>query len=198
MKSGVGAAALEILAKAGCFDCFIDKELPNRSSIITSLESIIKAVKTYTPKYGYLSNIVYSKVQDNKETRKKENQDQFDILGIAFAGHPIEEIKEANPELMKDAFTLSYIKENAQPYVKYKTLVYINSLRKIKTKAGANMAFISMEDETMTISDAVTFSNVLDNLEQAPLLAKEKYLYCVVSKSGRSLRLERIIKEVKE
>ncbi|XQP55380.1 MAG: DNA polymerase III subunit alpha [Mycoplasmoidaceae bacterium] len=198
VKGGVGAAALEILAKAGCFDCFVGKELPNRSSIIASLESIIKAVKTYTPKYGYLSNIVYSKVQDNKETRKKENQDQFDILGIAFAGHPIEEIKEANPELMKDAFTLSYIRENAQPYVKYKTLVYINSLRKIKTKAGANMAFISMEDETMTISDAVTFSNVLDNLEQAPLLAKEKYLYCVVSKSGRSLRLEKIISEVKE
>ncbi|MBQ0045502.1 MAG: DNA polymerase III subunit alpha [Mycoplasma sp.] len=197
VKAKVGLSALEILAKAGCFDCFINKDLPNRSSIVASLESIVNAVKMYTPKFGYLSNITYTKIQDNKETSKKENQDQFDILGIAFAAHPILEIKEANQELMKDAFTLSYIKENAQPYVKYKTLVYINSLRKIKTKAGANMAFISLEDETMTISDAVTFSNVLDNLQEAPLLAKGKYLYCVVSKSGRSLRLERIISEVK-
>ncbi|MCQ3907742.1 MAG: hypothetical protein MJ219_03240 [Mycoplasmoidaceae bacterium] len=135
-------------------------------------------------------------IQDNKETSKKENQEQFDILGIAFAAHPIIEIKEVNQELMKDAFTLSYIKENAQPYVRYKTLVYINSLRKIKTKTGANMAFISLEDETMTISDAVTFNNVLDNVTEAPLLAKGKYLYCVVSKTGRSLRLEKILKEV--
>lgn len=198
IKGGVGPSALDIIAKAGCFDSFINKDMPNRSSIIASLPSIINAVKTYTEKFGYLSNITYTKIQDNKETRKKENQDQFDILGIAFAGHPITEIKEANPELMKDAFTLEYIKNNAQPYVKYKTLVYINSLRKIKTKAGANMAFISMEDETLTVSDAVTFNNVLDNVEQAPLLAKEKYLYCVVSKTGKSLRLERIISEVKE
>ncbi|XQP55989.1 MAG: DNA polymerase III subunit alpha [Mycoplasmoidaceae bacterium] len=197
VKNGVGQSALEILAKAGCFDKFINDDLPNRSSIVASLESIVKAVKTYTPKYGYLSNITYTKIQDNKETSKKENQEQFDILGIAFAAHPILEIKEANQELMKDAFTLSYIKENAQPYVKYKTLVYINSLRKIKTKAGANMAFISLEDETMTISDAVTFNNVLDNVTEAPLLAKGKYLYCVVSKTGRSLRVEKIISEVK-
>ena len=197
VKGGVGQSALEILAKAGCFDCFKNKELPNRSSIIASLESIVKAVKTYTPKYGYLSNITYTVIQDNKETSKKENQEQFDILGIAFAAHPIIEIKEANSELMKDAFTLSYIRENAQPYVKYKTLVYINSLRKIKTKTGTNMAFISLEDETMTISDAVTFNNVLDNPTEAPLLAKGKYLHCVVSKTGRSLRLERILSEVK-
>lgn len=197
VKNGVGQSTLEILAKAGCFDCFINKDLPNRSSIIASLESIVKAVKTYTPKYGYLSNITYTKIQDNKETSKKENQDQFDILGIAFSAHPILEIKEANQELMKDAFTLSYIKNEAQPYVKYKTLVYINSFRKIKTKTGTNMAFISLEDETMTITDAVTFNNVLDNVEQAPLLGKEKYLYCTVSKSGRSLRIDKIIKEVK-
>lgn len=196
-KARLGLSTLDILAKAGCFDCFINKDLPNRSSIVASMESIATAVKMHSDEFGYLSNITYTKIQDNKETSKKENQEQFDILGIAFAAHPILEIKDANPELMKDAFTLSYIKENAQPYVKYKTMVYINSLRKIKTKAGANMAFISLEDETMTISDAVTFSNVLDNIEQAPLLAKGKYLYCVVSKSGRSLRLERIISEVK-
>ncbi len=198
VKAGVGKSALDIIAKAGCFDCFIGKELPNRSSIVASLESIINAVKTYTPKYGYLSNIVYTKIQDNKETSKKENQDQFDILGIAFAAHPIVELKTANPEIAKEALTLSYIRDNGQPYVKYKTLVYIKAVRKIKTKTGTNMAFISLEDETLTVSDAVTFNNVLDNVNEAPLLAKEKYLFVVVSKSGKSLRLDKIISEVKE
>ncbi|MCQ2748258.1 MAG: hypothetical protein MJ223_03415 [Mycoplasmoidaceae bacterium] len=107
-------------------------------------------------------------------------------------------VKAANQELAKEALTLSYIRDNGQPYVKYKTIVYIKSLRKIKTKTGTNMAFISLEDETMTISDAVTFNNVLDNVEQAPLLSKDKYLFVVVSKSGKSLRIDKIISEVKK
>ena len=195
-QAGVGSAALTILAKAGCFDQLLNDEVPNRSSLIASVGEIHSAVKSYSDKYGFLKNINYIVVQDNKETSKKENEDQYDILGVSFSAHPIAEIKACHPELEKEVFSLKTITEG-ETNARYKTLVYINSVRRLKTKTGIDMAFISLEDETMEVSDATAFGSVLTDPESGPLLAKENYLVVEVTKTSRSIKLNKIIKEIK-
>jgi len=192
---GLGASALTILTKAGCFDSLLNKEVPNRSSLIASIPELHAGVKSYSTKYGFLKNIVYTLVQESKETSKKESNDQFDILGVSLADHPIVELKANNKDL-GEITSLQDISKG-QVNAKYKTLVIINSVRKLKTKAGVDMAFISLEDETMAITDAVCFGNILTNPDEGPLLAKKNYLYMEVTKTARSIRVNKIIKEVK-
>lgn len=196
IANGVGESALQLLIKAGCFDCFFNKQIPNRASILASLSDVYQAIKTYTPKYGYLKSITYTTIEENKETKKKENDEQFGLLGISFTAHPIVEIKENNAELMKDVFNLNYIINEGQMRQPYKTLIYVSKIRLIKTKTGLNMAFVSCEDETRSLTDAVTFNSILDNPQQRLMFQTNKYLLVEVVKSSKSIKINKVLKEV--
>ncbi len=195
-NAGVGEAAVEILIKAGCFDELFDDKCPNRISLLTSLHDVYSSFKHVTTKYGKIGKTTYIKVEQTEKQTELDKDEQFKILGITFDKHPIETLKAKDPESYKDCFTLNYVMEQESKTNKYKVLVYINSIRKIKTKTGIDMAWISCEDETRLVSNATCFSNILHDPVQAKLLDKKKFLIVEVNKTSTSLKFNKIIKEI--
>ncbi len=195
-NAGVGESAVETLIKAGCFDELFDSAVPNRISLLTSLHDAYSSFKNVTAKYGKIGKTTYIKVEQTPQQTETDKKSQFAILGITFDKHPVEVIKNKNPEDYKDCFTLNYVMEQESKTNKYKVLVYINSIRKIKTKTGIDMAWISCEDETRLITNATCFSNILHDPIQSKMLDKQKFLLIEINKSSSSIKINKIIKEV--
>ena len=193
--NGINQSALLILSKAGAFDELLNNDVPNRISLCSSIEEIYSCVKLYSNKYGFLKPISYTIIPTSEQTHKQENDWQFNILGFCFTKHPIIAIKQANADLKFT--TLSDVLTNGKNNESFFVVVYINSVRKLKTKAGVDMAFVSLEDESMIVTDAVCFGSILTSIEEGSMLVKNNFLYLQVTKTSKSVKIIHILKVLK-
>jgi hypothetical protein len=60
------------------------------------------------------------------------------------------------------------------------------------------MAFVSLEDESMLVSDAVCFGSILSSINEGSLLRKNNFLYLQVIKTTRSIKIIHVLKEFKK
>ena len=195
VANGINQSVLLILAKAGAFDELLNKDISNRISLCSSIEEIYSCVKLYSDKYGFLKSINYTIIPTSEQTIKQENDWQFNILGFSFSKHPILAIKQANKDLQFT--TLSDILTNGKNNDSFFVIAYINSVKKLKTKTGVDMAFISLEDESMLVTDAVCFGSILTSIKEGSLLIKNNFLYLQVTKTSRSIKIIHVLKELK-
>lgn len=189
-QNGIGVSAIEILIKAGCFDHLFTKQIPNRTTLLQNLENIYIASKTYTKKYGQLKQVNIKTYPTTQQTISQDNLDQLSLLGISFSQHPIVNLKQKNPQLNLN--NLADIINN-QVNKTYQVLVRILKVRKIKTKNNVNMAWISCDDETASVSSIMAFNNVLQS-PNGQFLSDNNFLLLTIAKSSQNLKIVSIDK----
>lgn len=157
-NNAVGIKAVETSIKAGCFDDLLKDK--SRQYLLINLEEIYSKSKT-TLKTGEM--LIKPMLKDVKEdinnTRELANE-QFQLLGINFADHPLTKIK-SEYKGDKQIIDLIKAKDNDVSHC----LVQLNSYREIKTKTGQPMAFIKIEDDT-NVCDAALFPAVYEKVKQ--------------------------------
>lgn len=181
-NNSIGQKAIEILVKAGCFDCFLKKD-QTRMYILDNLSELFKASRLMKPNGEFIISPNLKDVKTTPEQLIVLEDDQFSLLGVSFSEHPIIKIKNefsGNETIVSlaDAF----INESGYSHC----IVFLNSFREITTKTGLPMAFVKLEDETK-VSDAVIFPNVYTKCK--PIIKKGEVYLVNLKLSPRGLQL---------
>ena len=165
--------SLENLIKCGAFD----KINGNRQAFISSLEKTvsvcrIKNVADYDEKLGDAINSekrLYSEPYDKKEYFAWEK----DVLGFYVSGHPLEKFSETISRMQQ----IRDVKDGnfkVQSAVKFGGMV--TSFRRVKTKSGADMAFVTIEDFESGLSVVIfpaVFERCKDFLDEEKIVVVE-------------------------
>lgn len=150
----INKRVFESLIKAGAFDTLH----PNRAQLLASLEEIVvsfsKRKKTKTSQislFGGQSSLPES-YPELKEVEELERQEllrmEKEMLGFYVSDHPLREIALRYPHITTVPIgRLGTIKQA----VKVKILGVVSSFRKIVTKTGGEMYFVSLEDESGSV-----------------------------------------------
>ena len=163
--------ALENLIKCGAFDSIQE----NRKGLVDSLGNILEKLRNPGAKKEHLIYLFNNGSAENEakytEMLNKDTARDYsvserlkfekDILGYYVSGHPLDKYKEKISHLKN-------IDEIKNAETKVKTAVKICGLvtdyRKLRTKAGASMAFITIEDFNGIIR-VVFFSKIFRAVE---------------------------------
>lgn len=180
-NNSIGIKTVEILVKAGCFDCFLEKN-QTRLFILKNLEEIFKASRLMKPNGEFIISPNLVEIVPVNEEILKLQEEQFNLLGVNFAEHPVVNIRN-NYKGDETILTLSDV-GNTSSFVH--CFVVLDSFREIKTKTGLPMAFAKIEDDTK-VSDVVIFPGVYTKAKSI-IKKGEIYLVCVKS-APRGLQL---------
>ena len=171
----INKRVLESLIKAGAFDSLHS----NRAQLLASIEEIIASFSR--KKKAKISQISLFGGQSTpepypelKEVEELERQEllkmEKEMLGFYVSDHPLREIALRYPHMITVPIgRLGTIKQA----VKVKILGVVNAFRKIVTKTGGEMYFVSLEDETGSV-EVIFFPNFKDELQ--PYLTSGKVL----------------------
>jgi len=171
----INKRVLESLIKAGAFDSLHS----NRAQLLASVEEIIASFSR--KKKAKISQISLFGGQSTpepypelKEVEELERQEllkmEKEMLGFYVSDHPLREIALRYPHMITVPIgRLGTIKQA----VKVKILGVVNAFRKIVTKTGGEMYFVSLEDETGSV-EVIFFPNFKDELQ--PYLTSGKVL----------------------
>lgn len=143
--------SMSALIKAGALDEF--KE--SRSVLLASIDAALAHALFLRPEDGddLLSNVISSiaspKYSPGKMLSRMEILEyEREVLGFYLSEHPAAEIKKASATEFNDISSLKVFRDR-----EYVTLVgLITEIKRIRTKKGEAMAFVSLQDETGTIS----------------------------------------------
>jgi DNA polymerase-3 subunit alpha len=171
----INKRVLESLIKAGAFDSLHS----SRAQLLASVEEIIasfsrrkKAKVSQISLFGGQS--APEPYPELKEVEEPERQEllkmEKEMLGFYVSDHPLREIALRYPHMVTVPIgRLGTIKQA----VKVKILGVVNAFRKIVTKTGGEMYFVSLEDETGSV-EVIFFPNFKDELQ--PYLTSGKVL----------------------
>ncbi|MCX7667770.1 MAG: DNA polymerase III subunit alpha, partial [Atribacterota bacterium] len=172
----INKRVLESLIKAGAFDTLH----PNRAQLLASLEEIIvsfskrkKAKTSQISLFGGQSSLPES-YPELKEVKELERQEllrmEKEMLGFYVSDHPLREIALRYPHITTVPIgRLGTIRQA----VKVKILGVVSNFRKIVTKTGGEMYFVSLEDETGSV-EVIFFPNFREEIQ--PYLSSGKIL----------------------
>lgn len=181
-NNSIGQKTIEILVKAGCFDCFLEKD-QTRMYILENLTELFKASRLMKPNGEFIISPNIKDVKTTPEQLIELEDDQFSLLGVSFSEHPIIKIKnEFNGNETIVSLADAFINESGYSYC----IVFLNSFREITTKTGLPMAFVKLEDESK-VSDAVIFPNVYTKCK--PIIKKGEVYLANLKLSPRGLQL---------
>lgn len=169
---GVGKKAIEYLIMAGTMDDFGDrldllktfpivyqKEKDSRKSSSIGQFDFFSLGQTEEGKNRAIETPL---VKDTETDRNVILQWEKELLGLYFSSHPLDTLQELFIE--KNVITLDEALENKKNNEMLVLGVMINKTRKITTKKGDMMAFLSIEDKTGK-TDAVVFPRVYEEVK---------------------------------
>lgn len=172
----VNKRVFESLIKAGAFDGIH----PNRAQLLTSLEEILisfsKRKKTKTSQISLFGgqNSLSEAYPELKEVQELPRQEllnmEKEMLGFYVSDHPLRDITFRYPQII--TIPIGRI-GNIKQVVRIKILGVVSAFRKIVTKTGGEMYFVSLEDETGTV-EIVFFPSFREELQ--PYLSTGKVL----------------------
>ena len=168
----LSTSQIENLIYAGALDEF----KLNRMSMVASLKDVTDfadLIKVETPNQVVLdfSLLTPPKLTIVRENKPLLSQKEKEVLGFYFSYHPL---KDVRAKLQTNYPMIRQLKVDQNVTL----LVYLVSVRKVRTKKGDMMAFITVEDEYDSLS-AVVFPRTFNQIEA--LLVPFK----VVSITGR-------------
>lgn len=181
-NNSIGIKTIEILIKAGCFDCFLEKN-QTRLFILKNLEEIFKASRLMKPNGEFIISPNLVEIIPTNEEILELQEEQFNLLGVNFAEHPVITIRN-NYKGSETISTLADVSNNTSGFIH--CFVVLDSFREIKTKTGLPMAFAKIEDDTK-VSDVVIFPGVYTKAKGI-IKKGEIYLVCVKN-APRGLQL---------
>lgn len=156
--------AMEIFIRAGTFDEIYN----NRASLLASLDQAIdqgelfgglnNSINLQPDEYGIQER--YTKMDDFTQMEKLE--DEKKLLGIYVSTHPLADIRQT---LSKRGY-VSILKTKQDKRLNgVKSIVMIQAIKKIRTKRGESMAFLTLSDESDDI-DGVVFPSLYRTVSQ--------------------------------
>ncbi|BBA79332.1 DNA polymerase III subunit alpha [cyanobacterium endosymbiont of Rhopalodia gibberula] len=183
----VNRRSLETLIYCGAFD----KVKANRNQLINDLDLIIswaqKRAKEKETGQLNIFDMVSNGIQNNANNQSKFDQEpsspsiadfplpeklklEKEYLGFYVSEHPLKSVKEAAKVL--SPINLSEL-ENQRSKSKVSAVVMVNEVKKIVTKTGKEMAFITLEDISGQ-SEGVVFSEAYEQIKE--LLVEDNHL----------------------
>ncbi|MCZ2257985.1 DNA polymerase III subunit alpha [Sporosarcina sp. G11-34] len=139
------------LIKAGALDEFNE----TRSVLLASIEAAISHALFLQPSDGedFLTTAMHSVARPKYSPgelmpRMVMLDYEREVLGFYLSEHPAAEIKKTSSETFHDVLSLNGIRD--RQVVKITGL--ITEIKRIRTKKGESMAFVSVQDETGTVS----------------------------------------------
>ncbi|MEN3186819.1 MAG: DNA polymerase III subunit alpha [Atribacterota bacterium] len=172
----INKRVLESLVKAGAFDTLH----PNRAQLLVSLEEIVasfaKKKKTRTSQISLFGgqNATPEPYPELKDVEEMGRQDllrmEKEMLGFYVSDHPLREISLRYPHLTTVPLgRLGSIKQA----VKVKILGVVSGFRRVVTKTGGEVYFVSLEDETGSV-EVIFFPSFREEIQ--PYLSSGRVL----------------------
>lgn len=162
---------VENFIKCGCFDNFAD----NRRSMLCVYEEIVERENRNARSnvdgqldlfFGMnIEKPAYKIPQLEEFTLKERLAMEKEILGLYLSGHPLDQIPKIRSSIIVNSVS-DVLKVNEEESLLHDNsmvniLGIILSKKVLTTKAGAQMAFLTVEDKTQTI-EVVIFPNMYD------------------------------------
>ncbi|GAB3065193.1 DNA polymerase III subunit alpha [Virgibacillus ainsalahensis] len=188
----VNRQALELLIIAGAFD----ETFSNRASLLASLDSAIEQgelFREFNDQVGLFQDKIeleanYVEIEDFSLVKKLS--DEKELLGIYVSSHPL---KEYRKKLRANGYVPMKNAEKRLGKRNTKSAAIIQSMKKIRTKRGDPMAFITIGDETGDM-EAVIFPDLYRNTSQ---WLKEEAIITVIGKvESRNNRIQWQLSEI--
>lgn len=184
----INRSILEKLILAGAFDHTYD----NRKSLLASIDQAMEQgilFSEFTDQPSLLKHELelkanYSIMNDFTQMEKLANEKE--LLGIYISSHPLSEHRD---QLIVSGFkTLEQCKHTKGRQVQ--CAVIIQTVKKIRTKRGDPMAFITLSDETSDM-EAVVFPELYRN--ERRWLKEEMLLFVTGKTDVRNQRMQMIL-----
>jgi DNA polymerase-3 subunit alpha len=156
-NASVGAKATEILVRAGAFDDLLEDK--SRCFLLQNLNEIYQKATTITTTGEFIIKPILKDVTVTDAIKKELSDEQFQLLGVSFAKHPLTSIKQK----YKGEYQIENLSTPITTNVIH-SLVVLLSHRIIKTKTGQAMAFAKIEDDTKVI-DVAIFPGVFEKIK---------------------------------
>lgn len=175
--------SLEALIKAGAMDEFGDRGtfLQSMEELLAFNKSFSKVDKNQGSLFG--GDLAPKSVLSIKEGGEASKEDKLswekELLGLYISGHPLERVKD---KIEKSGMDFKKLTETGFQNMNVVCAAMIESIRKVITKKGGQMAFIKLADLTGTI-EAVAFPETFR--ENATLLIENK---CIAIKGKLNIR----------
>ena len=188
--------SMEALAKVGALD-----ELGERNQILENMESILSFSKNAQKIKNSSQNSLFGEemletpsitmAEAPPASKKQKLQWEKELLGLYISGHPVSDFKEY---LEKMAAPISSLDKNliGQPI---KLGGVITAAKKIVTKRGQNMAFVTIEDLRGKI-ELLVFPNVLE--KTGALWEEDKVILASGKLSDKDGVFKLLVDEAKE
>lgn len=183
--------ALETLILAGAFD----DTYPNRASLLASITPALERAELFGD-YGegalFKDSIQmradYVEMEDFTVMQKLA--DEKELLSTYISNHPL---KEKRAALTAENYTSIAAVKQLRPNTTCRLIVFAQAVKKIRTKRGDSMAFVTLADETDEL-EAVVFSNVWREVSR---FLEEDHLYRIEGRaSERNGEKQLIINQV--
>lgn len=160
----VNRKTIETLIRAGAFD----STYANRMSVLTSLDQALEQAslfKEFQTQPSLLNEQIdlrprYSDVEDMHLLTKL--LEEKELIGRFASSHPLEQYRS---HLRMEGFVPMKEFTTAEKRKHVTSAGIIQSIRKIRTKRGESMAFVTVSDEKTEV-DAVIFPNVFRDVSQ--------------------------------
>ncbi|WP_267383150.1 OB-fold nucleic acid binding domain-containing protein [Cyanobacterium sp. uoEpiScrs1] len=202
----VNRRSLETLIYCGAFD----KVKANRNQLINDIDLVIswaqKRAKEKETGQLNIFDMLGNGIQNNNNNQSEFNQEpssspvadfpqpqrlklEKEYLGFYISEHPLKSVKEAAKIL--SPINLSEL-ENKKSKSKISAVVIVNEVKKIVTKTGKEMAFLTLEDVSGQ-SEGVVFSEVYKRIKE--LLVEDNQLIIWGKVDRRDDKVQLIIED---
>lgn len=149
--------ALETLILAGAFD----DSYANRASLLASITPALERAELFG---GYGAGALFKDsiqmradyVEIEDFTVMQKLADEKELLSTYISNHPL---KEKRAALTAENYTSIAAVKRLRPNTPCQLIVFAQAVKKIRTRRGDSMAFVTLADETDEV-EAVVFSNV--------------------------------------
>lgn len=166
-QSVVNKKVIDSLAKAGALD-----NLADRNRLVVALGDLIKFSQSYEKSrlstqaslFGESQVITRSQLilpEVDPATKQQTAAWEKELLGIYLSEHPL---KELQPTLQANGVSIAKVKEQPRD-TPVKIIGVITKVKKILTKNGASMLFVTVEDLSEAI-EVVVFPKVVEQFGQ--------------------------------
>ncbi len=175
--------SLEALIKAGAMDDFGD-----RGTFLQSMEELLAFTKSFSKVDKNQGSLFGGDMAPKSKltiregglaTKEEKLVWEKELLGLYISGHPLERVKE---KIDKSGMDFKKLQQTGFQNMNVVCAAMIESIRKVITKKGGQMAFIKLADLTGTI-EAVVFPETFR--EFALLLVENK---CLAIKGKLTIR----------
>lgn len=154
--------ALETLILAGTFDETYD----NRASLLASIDQALERAELFGSETGQ-ANLFADQIDMKPAYVEMEDfspferlRDEKELLSIYISNHPL---KQYRTELAIRHYSTLFDAKERQGKQPFQAVVNVERIKKITTRRGEQMAFITLMDETDEL-DGVIFPNVFRNV----------------------------------